>query len=180
MKYKVKRSLILFFSITFLVIIFVICFRYTNSKYSGYLYNIYNLNQTVDFDGINISFTNKQTFNDKEILNKYPEAEIYEDKQVNILLDMEICNTTNKTKIVDLSRVLLETQGWYSNISIYTFYSINNIESYIIQFEPGSKIKLVVPFTYFYTNKSEIKDIYNKQFILSFFNKYPNKNIIKI
>ena len=93
---------------------------------------------------------------------------------------MEICNTTNKTKIVDLSRVLLETQGWYSNISIYTFYSINNIESYIIQFEPGSKIKLVVPFTYFYTNESEIKDIYNKQFILSFFNKYPNKNIIKI
>ena len=160
---------------------FIISYNKINKEMPGYTYHYYNTDEAINFDDIQVTVSDAKRYSDDKYWNIY-NLEKEEDCEYKITVNMKITNDTDSTKSFDLSRVLIEKKGWFSNLSLYDFYSINKLESYIVEIQPNSSKDLIVPFTYYYYYYYPgMQDSLDKiEFWLDVYNTYPDKNIIKI
>ena len=157
---------------------FIISYNKTNKNMPGYTYHYFKTYDTVNCDDIKMTISDVKKYLDDQYCSIY-NLEKSEDYEYKIVVNMEITNDTNSTKSFDLSRVLIEKKGWFSNLSLYDFYSINNLDSYIVEIQPNTSQNLTVPFTYYYVPPMQ-DSLAEIDFWLDVYNSYPDKNIIMI
>ena len=176
-----KNKIIRFTSILVLFLIvsiaFFISYTNVNKKKPGYTYHFYNTDEKINLGNITLTVSNVKKYSDDEYQNIYNLSK--DENEYKITVNMEIENNTNQTQNADFSRIIIEKKGWFSNISLYDFYSINKIETYLLEVAPHSTQQVIVPFTYYDYSDSPIS-LSEIEFWLDVYNSYPDKNIVNI
>ena len=111
---------------------FILNYNKINKEIPGYTYHYYKTSETIDFNGIQLIVSDVKKYSDDKYWDIY-NLEKDEDFEYKITVNMKISNDTESIKSFDLSRVLIEKRGWFSNLSLYDFYSINNLIIFIIK-----------------------------------------------
>lgn len=177
MKIMHKKTLL---GLCFITFVFFLIFNGVkiNKMYPSYKSIRYSLSEQFYIDNIGYTFNNFEILKHEDFISKYPSAHTYKDEQINIIINLEIENKDNVKRNVSMSNFLLESNGWSTNMSIYTFFSLNNfVSESTVTLKPKEKKSLTLPFTYYKLYNEEI-DYYkfiNNSFFLNCYVKYPEK-----
>lgn len=175
---KIKNTALILIVIYLVVNIILI-----NCKYPSYNITKYSLGDEIILNDLCYKFTEFEIIEHDDFLERFPYVTVYDDEQINMLLTVNIENKTDSSHKLSLSTLILELGGWASNISIYTFFSLNkDITSSEFLVRPNEKIKLVLPYTYFILENEGIcvKEFIEKKFVLNCYMDYPEKIVVEL
>lgn len=182
-KSKIKKLIKALIFSTFICLAMIFCF-FTNNKYPSYNIIEHNCDEEFTFNGLNINFNSFEIYTHEDFIKKFPNVELYDDNQINMIVSMGVKNFSDSQKIIPFDQFVLECTGWYSSICVKAFFSLNpGVNSYKITVPPKAYGTIQIPFTYYSSNihKDNFKDnIYKSKFHLNIYMSYPQKIIINL
>lgn len=90
---------------------------------------------------------------------------------------MSVINNAETLQYIPINEFILESIGWYSNLNLQYFKSINDISNHFVSIESNEKKELLLPYCYYdlYEDKANVVKISDMKFSLNMYLSYPSK-----
>lgn len=180
-KVKSRFSIIMIIGIVILTTLFIIRFRYINSKYPQPIIQEYNLNEIIRYEGCEIVVQECQWLSDDEIRALDVEKGVFPDDEIKaILVKILVRNTSEKQKSIESYAFEVESLDWHNGLMLDLSKAINGENSsFHLNLEPGEEVTRILAYSMIplQFNDSEWDNVEKREYKLVI-SLYPVKNEI--
>jgi len=150
MKQKNKNYII----IGLVLILVSVCFmrfRYINNKYPEASLEKFDLNETFDYEGVQLSVEESKLVNDEELktINTSAEDPFIGEEKKAIFVKVKFKNNSEETKTIEAYNFEVESLSWHNGLSLELFKEVNKEDdaSPVVELKPGEEKALILPYS---------------------------------
>lgn len=188
-----KRCRILFVLFSFLLLLFVMSWRFVtlNKEYPNPKVITYKQGQAIQGGDIEITVIDSEFTTMDAMQEIIPEIEnqvvdekgnLLQNEHIKILLvDLELHNLSNDKQSTSLARFTAQSKAWSNGMDLNTYCALNNIQGVGINLAPGEKRHMTMPF-YLYDlqfKEGGFQKAEDRKFHLVL-SVYPVKNMVEL
>ena len=184
MKQKSKNYII----IGLVLILVSVCFmrfRYINNKYPEAPLEKFTLNETFDYEGVQLSVEESKLVNDDELktISTSEEDPFADEEKKAIFVKVNFKNNSYETKTIEAYSFEAESVSWHNGLSLELFKKVNKEEdaSPVVELEPGEEKALILPYSMIerHFDEKTWKTLKDRRFYLTL-ELYPVKRCVEL
>jgi len=183
-KNKTRNKIIFLVCIVLMTGIFITRYVYINNKYPKPTVEEYNLNEPVEYNGVEITAKDFQFLQDEDLRKlDLDKGILYDDEETKgMFVTLKVKNISSETKNIETGPFRIATTNWSNGLDLMIYQSINkpNSRTYL-ELKPGEEATSTYPYTMIksHFDKKSWAQIENEKFSLVL-NLYPVKKSIKL
>ncbi len=146
-----NKSYIILGLVLILVSVCFMRFRYINNKYPEAPLEKFTLNETFDYEGVQLSVEESKLVNDDELktISISEKDPFIDEEKKAIFVKVNFKNNSDETKTIKAHSFEVESLSWHNGLSLELFKEVNkeNDASPVVELKPGEEKELILPYT---------------------------------
>lgn len=184
MKQRSKNYIIIGLALILVIVCFM-RFRYINNKYPEAPLEKFTLNETFDYEGVQLSVEESKLVNDDELktISTSEEDPFADQEKKAIFVKVKFKNNSKETKTIEAYNFEVESLSWHNGLSLELFKEVNKEDdaSPVVELKPGEEKALILPYSMIekHFDKKTWKALKNRKFYLTL-ELYPVKRCVEL
>jgi len=180
-----SKSYIILGLVLILVGVCFMRFRYINNKYPEAPLEKFTLNETFDYEGVQLSVEESKLVNDDELktINTSAEDPFIGEEKKAIFIKVKFKNNSEETKTIEAYNFEAESVSWHNGLSLELFKEVNKEDdaSPVVELKPGEEKVLILPYSMIerHFDEKTWKTLKNRKFYLTL-ELYPVKRCVEL
>ncbi len=160
-------------------------FRYINNKYPEAPLEKFTLNETFDYEGVQLSVEESRLVNDDELKIVYASIEdpFPDEEKKAIFVKVNFKNNSEETKTIEAYEFDAESVSWHNGLNLELFEEVNKEDdaSPVVELKPGEEKELILPYSMIerHFDEETWKALKNRKFYLTL-EMYPVKRCVEL